>query len=84
MDITSEVKQLRKIMPKAIITAHMDEKYLKYECDLRYANISPEEHDSYFEPIKKLFGERLMERYSHHTGYFDVFVRYPKDATKLN
>ncbi len=84
MDITKEVKQLRAILPKAVITAHIEKTGIRYECDLRHAKITTEEHDSYFEPIKKLFGSRLSERYSHHTGYFDIYVNYQKDVTHLN
>ena len=83
-DISKDVKELRKIMPQAVITAKMEEKYLDYECDLRHAKISPEEHDALFAPIKKLFGERLMERYSHCTGHFEIYVRHQSDQTKLN
>ena len=60
MDISNEFKKLRAILPKAMITAHIEEKHLRYECDLRHAKITPEEHDSYFEPIKQLFGSRLL------------------------
>jgi len=84
MYITNDIKQLRKILPKAMITAELPtdkKKYLTYVCDLRHANITPEEHDSYFKPIKELFGDRLIERYSHHTGYFNLYV---KEAQPIN
>lgn len=84
MNISEDIKPLRKILPKAMITAHLEEKHIRYECDLRHANITPEENDSYFVPIKQLFGNRLIERNTHHTGYFDIYVRYKKEPHILN
>lgn len=85
INISADVKKLRAIIPQAIITACIDDEkdYVKYECDLRHAKISPEENDSYFQPIKDAFGSRLMERYTHHTGLFDVYLRHETDP-KLN
>lgn len=75
MNITADKEALRKIVPKAVITVSWTDKHVKWNCDLQHAKITPEEHDSYFAPIKEYFGDRLLERYSHHTGLFDVYVR---------
>lgn len=81
MDVTKEIKQLRAIMPNAVISVEFSETHIKYECDMRHAKISEKEHEDYFLPIKKLFGDRLMERYSHETGYFDIFVKPATNPT---
>lgn len=74
--LSKDIKELQEIIPQAIITAFMEDKFIKYECDLRHLKITPEQNDSYFEPIQKLFGKRLIERFTHHTGFFDVYVKY--------
>lgn len=83
-DISKDVKGLRKIMPNAVITAHMEDKCLNYECDLRHVNIDDKESEQLFSPIKELFGERFIERYSLSTSHFNVYVRYEANKTNLN
>lgn len=76
MDITAEVKKLRAIMPRAVITVQPTEKHIAYICDLRHRSLTDKEHEALFEPIKNLFGDRLMERYSSSTGHFTIYVRH--------
>ncbi len=76
MNTTPDIKFLRGLMPKAVITANInDNGTVDYECDLRHAKIEPEEHDALFQPIKDYFGERLSERYSYCTGHFMIYTR---------
>lgn len=69
------IKFLRGLMPQAVITQHIKDAYEEYECDLRHANITPEQHDDLFPPLKEHFKERLMERHSYCTGHFTVYLK---------
>lgn len=75
MNIQPDIKFLRGLMPQAVITANIKETGPEYECDLRHAKITPEQHDALFPPIKEHFGERLSERYSYCTGHFMVYLK---------
>ncbi len=79
MNITPDIKFLRGLMPNAVITSIINDRgCTDYECDMRHTQITDKESDDLFPPIKKHFGERLMERYSYSTSHFIIYLKKPK------
>jgi len=74
--MNQDVKFLRSLMPKAVITQITNERgCADYECDMRHTQITDKESEALFHPIKKYFGERLMERYSYSTSHFIIYLK---------
>lgn len=75
MDITKYIRQLRKLYPTAVITAHMEVTGVKYE--IKFPNkISDKEHEESMDGIRQIFGDTLSERYTEETGkHFYIYQK---------
>jgi len=83
-NLKNDVQPLRLLCPTAMVSIHFHKTgketispYLEYEVEYPPNGITPEEHDALFPKIKDIYKDRLIERYSQHTGHFSVYLKYP-------
>ncbi len=66
-------KELKKILPTAVITVCKEGKNMKWEFKIR-PSLSEKEHEAVFPKMKKIFGKTLKEMYTEETGsHFYVY-----------
>lgn len=77
LDYKAEEDSLKKLFPLAAIKTTVTPNHIEYNCDFGGSKyITEKQDDALFKLIKEMFGDRLMERYSYHTGHFSIYVKH--------
>lgn len=86
--LTADYKKgLKRLMPKASVSVIPSKSkkwndkrkyigpYVTFDVDFGDTDVTDKEHDRLYFAIKKLFGARMIEMYSHQINHFEIYVK---------